>query len=549
MLKGILFFLSFTLLGLFAEEPIRTWTSSDGRTLEARFIEQIDESIKIRLSNGRLFSVPLNRFSSIDQEYVQQLIQNRKQLISRKPDQFYLEDDDWEGYIKGGAIVLSKSGEVWVKEGQSDFIEDYENIRPPKWRYPRIGEVLMVGYQINTRQTGILDLLLTNGTVIRFQPNSEVYIKTYFQELITAEPILTLEEFDQEISPSMVKFRLDVGEMIVDTKKLDKKSSFYIESRLGVSGIRGTAFRLKVVNDAQQLEVLYGQVDTLYQKKELVPLLNKQVSEFKNEETSVISQLSEEKISEISEICTILNEKSSAAKTDYLLEKQEEANPPFVLVPDEQGIEQALRKKIRRPRGRILPIDYQRVGFMHLGYFRKDQTGFRPVDLDFLKHYPNLTHLHVASSSIKDVTGITKIPSLEFLGIQCNSADLKPLGMLKNLKRLITPKYNLPLLINNHSLRELALHTGRGGTLELITRGKVVPKLDFSLLESFPDLEKFSLNWNRVYQSKDFEVLVELKELKEIRITQSIPESLSYQTVEEIRALLPNVKVEIIEKF
>ena len=121
--------------------------------------------------------------------------------------------------------------------------------------------------------------------------------------------------------------------------------------------------------------------------------------------------------------------------------------------------------------------------------------------------------------------------------------------MLKNLKRLITPKYNLPLLINNHSLRELALHTGRGGTLELITRGKVVPKLDFSLLESFPDLEKFSLNWNRVYQSKDFEVLVELKELKEIRITQSIPESLSYQTVEEIRALLPNVKVEIIEKF
>ena len=32
---------------LTAEEPIRTWTSSDGRTLEARFIEQIGNNVRI----------------------------------------------------------------------------------------------------------------------------------------------------------------------------------------------------------------------------------------------------------------------------------------------------------------------------------------------------------------------------------------------------------------------------------------------------------------------------------------------------------------------
>ena len=495
MLKGILFFLSFTLLGLFAEEPIRTWTSSDGRTLEARFIEQIDESVKIRLSNERLFSVPMNRLSSIDQEYVQQLIQNRKQLISRKPDQFYLEDDDWEGYIKGGAIVLSKSGEVWVKEGQSDFIEDYENIRPPKWRYPRIGEVLMVGYQINTRQTGILDLLLTNGTVIRFQPNSEVYIKTYFQELITAEPILTLEEFDQEISPSMVKFRLDVGEMIVDTKKLDKKSSFYIESRLGVSGIRGTAFRLKVVNDAQQLEVLYGQVDTLYQKKELVALLNKQVSEFKNEETSVISQLSEEKISEISEICTILNEKSSAAKTDYLLEKQEEANPPFVLRLDENGFEYAMRQKIRRKRGRILQEDYDRVGKIYAG----KQRSVNLSNLDFLENLTELTHLSLNQNTISDIEPVIYLQKLEFLNLHGGRIqDYSPVSKLIDLEKLTVGTNKISNFFGMKNLAVLRLRAG----------------FDFKLLENFPNLKQLGVHYMaQSFDYRDFESLGKLERL------------------------------------
>ncbi len=88
-----------------------------------------------------------------------------------------------------------------------------------------------------------------------------------------------------------------------------------------------------------------------------------------------------------------------------------------------------------------------------------------------------------------------------------------------------------------------------GGILERQERGESIPQLDFSLLKSFPDLEKFSLSWNSVYQSKDFEVLVDFDKLKVIHIHQEIPDSLSDETVEEIRTLLPNVSVKIIEKF
>ena len=48
-------------------EPMRTWTSSDGRTLEARFIEQVGSNVKIKTEAGREFTLPISRFSQADQ--------------------------------------------------------------------------------------------------------------------------------------------------------------------------------------------------------------------------------------------------------------------------------------------------------------------------------------------------------------------------------------------------------------------------------------------------------------------------------------------------
>jgi hypothetical protein len=63
----LLLLLSYSLT---AEEPIRTWTSSDGRTLEARYLEMVGTKVRIENASGRSFTVPLAGFSSADQEYV-----------------------------------------------------------------------------------------------------------------------------------------------------------------------------------------------------------------------------------------------------------------------------------------------------------------------------------------------------------------------------------------------------------------------------------------------------------------------------------------------
>jgi hypothetical protein len=69
----ILFSISSILLlavTLTAKEPIRTWTSADGRTLEARYLEMVGTKVRIKNASGRTFTVPLTGFSQADQEYV-----------------------------------------------------------------------------------------------------------------------------------------------------------------------------------------------------------------------------------------------------------------------------------------------------------------------------------------------------------------------------------------------------------------------------------------------------------------------------------------------
>ena len=54
----------------------------------------------------------------------------------------------------------------------------------------------------------------------------------------------SVEDFKEEPSSSNVLVDLEVGSLVVQTKKLSKKSNFEINSPLGVAGIRGTEFKI-----------------------------------------------------------------------------------------------------------------------------------------------------------------------------------------------------------------------------------------------------------------------------------------------------------------
>ena len=535
---------------LSAEEPMRTWTSSDGRTLEARFIEQVGSNVRIKNEAGREFTLPMTRFSHADQEYVKDRAGMLMEPMRRDSRTFYQKDEQWDGYRKGGVLITAVSGKVETKAPPPEVFNEYEEVKEPVWIKAEVGQVLVVGHQVRSGEDGNASLLLTNGAVIGILPNTYFSVRTFFQDDVEKiNPKETFMEMSSELSPSMIKFKLEEGELVVETKKLDKKSSFFLETQVGVAGIRGTAFRLQAKPESQNLQVLRGQVDLIGRDGKLTSVINGQETSMTQDQTKAPVILSTENKALIQKACSEIGDLVARKTLGELIKVREEANPPLTLIPDERGVEEALRGKIRRPRGRILPIDYERVGVIEVRFNEKSKEGFNGDNLDSLEDFPNVSRLAIQSSKIRNIKGINALKSLELLYIECNNADLKPLSRLKTLKQFAGPLDYLPFITNNKQIQDLWILTGMGGILERLERGVSIPQLDFSLFEYFPNLERFSLEWNSVYQSKDFEVLVEFEKLKHIKINQVIPGSLSDETVEEIRALLPNVEVMVVEKF
>ena len=64
-----LFCLTIFTVTLNAKEPIRTWTSADGRTLQAEYISSSAGKVTIKMGS-REYTLPLSRFSPADQQYV-----------------------------------------------------------------------------------------------------------------------------------------------------------------------------------------------------------------------------------------------------------------------------------------------------------------------------------------------------------------------------------------------------------------------------------------------------------------------------------------------
>ena len=82
---------------------LRTWTSSDGRTLEAGFVSATDSAVTVRRSDGRRFDLPLAQISEADQAWVKQ----------------YFADQERARGFEEGVFAERITGE-WVKVPASE---------------------------------------------------------------------------------------------------------------------------------------------------------------------------------------------------------------------------------------------------------------------------------------------------------------------------------------------------------------------------------------------------------------------------------------------
>jgi hypothetical protein len=107
------------------------------------------------------------------------------------------------------------------------------------------GALVPEGYWVETGPAGSALLLLSNGTVVTVTENSKMKVKSFNQETFVAAG-KSMSDFKEELSSSNILVNLEIGSLVVQTKKLKKKSNFEISSPLGTAGIRGTEFKMGI---------------------------------------------------------------------------------------------------------------------------------------------------------------------------------------------------------------------------------------------------------------------------------------------------------------
>lgn len=133
----------------------------------------------------------------------------------------------------GAIIVLSSKGTV-------------NAISPTGQVVPSIlksGTVLAEGFSIKTGLTGETSILFSNGTTASIDPNSRIKISSFSQdEFVSGNR--KLDDLLREPSKSQLSLDLELGTLVIQTKKLNQGSKFCINSELGTADIIGTEFQM-----------------------------------------------------------------------------------------------------------------------------------------------------------------------------------------------------------------------------------------------------------------------------------------------------------------
>jgi predicted peptidase len=100
----------FSIGSLHADERSRTWTASDGRTLEGQYLRSTAQSTSLRLKGGKVVDIALEKLSAADREHIATLVQ-RQAIAAQRSD----------GLRKGPYAALVTT--AWEKAKSEDGLE------------------------------------------------------------------------------------------------------------------------------------------------------------------------------------------------------------------------------------------------------------------------------------------------------------------------------------------------------------------------------------------------------------------------------------------
>jgi hypothetical protein len=145
--------------------------------------------------------------------------------------------------------------------------------------------------------------------------------------------------------------------------------------------------------------------------------------------------LSEDAGGAIEQTLSALGEQVGGLTIAQLSEKHEAANPPLEISIREDGFEAELRRMIRRPRGKILQEDYDRVGSIDIA----DNNGATMKDISFVKKLKRLTSITLTDlplSDLKPLANCNSLSQIRLFNFLKNEVSIQGLESLENLDEL-----------------------------------------------------------------------------------------------------------------
>ena len=215
--------------------------------------------MRIENAKGHKFDLPESEFSKTDREYLKKVL---KRTLFKFPEPF--EDEG-----NGAVIIAGAKGEVEVQFPKRDYYANFT----PKPRPVTLGESIDHGATLITGKDSQADLLLTNGTLIQMAEKTRLILSALYQKNFQGSKDKA-SDLKKEVSPSRSSLKLEEGNLVVDVRKLNKESSFLIETNVAHAGIRGTQFKISANADSADLAVLEGSVDFMDGEKKITSVQN-----------------------------------------------------------------------------------------------------------------------------------------------------------------------------------------------------------------------------------------------------------------------------------
>jgi hypothetical protein len=91
---------------------LRTFTSTDGRTVEAEILAAAPDNVTLKLATGQTVVSPLNRFSEADQKHIADWLKQNPVKLNHSFQVSYTKDKTGSSKSRNGSVTVTS--ETWV---------------------------------------------------------------------------------------------------------------------------------------------------------------------------------------------------------------------------------------------------------------------------------------------------------------------------------------------------------------------------------------------------------------------------------------------------